>query len=234
MPATTWDQGWSEGAWGFNGWDGISPAYELPGVSGTGAVGAVVLRIDSNVTVDGVEGIGQIGGFIPQFDNVVIPDALPVVGTGEVGTVGLSVGKVVFVNGVKASGVIGSSIPELTYEVTGVEAVGDVGDVGIFPLSGVAGFGAVNDVSFLINSNIDVNGVEGTGSAGVAIPTPQAVVTGVSGVGAVSGVAIQIDDGKLVTGVQGVGAVGEVQFRKWSQISTFQNPNWSYIDQEAA
>ena len=59
MPATTYNKGWSEGAWGYNGWSGIAPAYLVDGVAGTGAVGDASFVFITNVT--GVEGTGAVG-----------------------------------------------------------------------------------------------------------------------------------------------------------------------------
>lgn len=63
MGATTYTKGWSEGAWGINGWSGIAPAYSIDaGVQGTASVGTIALRINSNVTPEGVTATVFIGG----------------------------------------------------------------------------------------------------------------------------------------------------------------------------
>ena len=59
MAATTWDQGWGDGAWGYNAWSGVSPAYAVDGVSGTAAVGAPAVLINSNITVNVSNGQAQ-------------------------------------------------------------------------------------------------------------------------------------------------------------------------------
>lgn len=83
MPATTYNKGWSEGAWGYNGWSGIAPAYLVDGVEGTGAVGTVGLRIDDTEIPTGVEGIGSVGTTTPAISYVVSG----VSAIGEIGTV---------------------------------------------------------------------------------------------------------------------------------------------------
>ncbi len=69
MAATTWNQGWGEGAWGYNAWSGVSPAYAVDGVSGTGAVGTVSILINSNYEVTGVAGTGAVGTVALRVDD---------------------------------------------------------------------------------------------------------------------------------------------------------------------
>ena len=85
MPATTYNKGWSEGAWGYNGWGGIAPAYIVDGVAGTGAVGTVSFRVDDVVIPTGVQGTGAITAPTP----LVVFTAIGVSAMGAVGTVNI-------------------------------------------------------------------------------------------------------------------------------------------------
>lgn len=86
MGATTYNKGWGEGAWGFNGFGGIAPAYAIDdGVAGTGAVGTVALVYDSNIPVSGVEGTGAVGAAGIAVSETITPAG--VTATGFVGLV---------------------------------------------------------------------------------------------------------------------------------------------------
>jgi hypothetical protein len=61
VSATTYNKGFGEGAWGFNGFGGIAPAYEVDGVAGTGSVGNVALVYITSVVPTGVQGTGDVG-----------------------------------------------------------------------------------------------------------------------------------------------------------------------------
>ena len=71
MPATTYNKGWSEGAWGYNGWGGIAPAYIVDGVAGTGAVGTVVVKVNETIAVTGVSGTGSVGTVAVKISETV-------------------------------------------------------------------------------------------------------------------------------------------------------------------
>lgn len=83
MAATTWNQGWGEGAWGYNAWSGVSPAYEVDGVSGAGDVGSVLIRIDDTIPAVGVAGTSTLGTITIRVTSA----AVGVVGTGALGVV---------------------------------------------------------------------------------------------------------------------------------------------------
>ena len=331
---STYTLGWGGGGWGINGWSGIAPAYEVTGVSATGAVGTVFIQVTAlpvgveatgavdNVTtlvapsisgvqapanvgtvvakpirlvpvagveatgsvsppdnyflahpVIGVQGVAEVGGFIVQVNDIVVPDALPIVATAEVGTVQfainyaatgvqgtasvepilvavqpefvgvegiVSVGTVatavnetVLLDGVEATGAVNSDGFLIVYTPTGVSATTNVGTVTptvIHAHDSEEGFGAVGDVSFVINSNIAITGVEATGSVGDITARITFVVTGVQGIGAVGTVEIEVDDGVIVDGVYGIGAIGTVKFGGWTSVDDFQNPNWVPVD----
>ena len=131
MAATTWDQGWGGGAWGYNTWSGISPAYAITdGVSATGAVGSVFIvvteipvgvvgtgavenvnvSISDTTTVTGVVGTGAVDGFIVT---AVIQNPVGVSGSGTVNNVVASVSETIVLTGVQGVGEVGGFIVQV-------------------------------------------------------------------------------------------------------------------------
>ena len=106
MSATTYNKGWSEGAWGYNGWSGIAPAYVVDGVSGTGDVGSVTILVIRVVYVDGVEGSGLVNAVVTQANSNVFPTGISA--SGAVGTVSTQTNDVVIPTGVSATGAVGT------------------------------------------------------------------------------------------------------------------------------
>jgi hypothetical protein len=102
MSATTYNKGFGEGAWGFNGFGGIAPAYEVDGVAGTGAVGTVALVYSTSVIPTGVQG------------------------TGDVGTTTVSLSDSVVVTGVTGTGSVGTAALQIAVVATGVDGTGDM------------------------------------------------------------------------------------------------------------
>lgn len=124
-------------------------------------------------------------------DYFYVKDIAYVASTGDV---------TVPVTGVEATGAVGTvGIPNVGVSVTGVSATGDVGTVTvaiqtgtIVPVTGVSATGQVGAVSVVGTANVSLTGVSATGAVGTVV-----VVEG-------TGVTAN------VTGVQATGAVGTV------------------------
>jgi len=121
-------------------------------------------------------------------------------------------------------GTVPVSALDSTFSVTGYNVPQDT------YVTGVAGTGAVGDVTTFYGVAVEVTGVAGTGSVSGITPTPIKIPTGVLGTGFVNNVVVKIDDNVVVTGVQGTGAVGTVVFGGWTVIDDSQNPAWTVID----
>lgn len=193
----------------------------------TGAVGTVDFAI--NYTTTGVQGTASVEPILVA----VQPEFFGVEGTASVGTVATAVNSTVELTGLEATGAVNSDGFLIVYTPTGVLATANTSTVTptvIHAHDSEEGFGAVGDVSFVINSNIAITGVEATGSVGDITARITFVVTGVQGIGAVGTVDIEVDDGVIVDGVYGIGAIGTVKFGGWTSVDDFQNPNWVPVD----
>ena len=106
---------------------------------------------------------------------------------------------------------------DITVDVTGVQASGEVGTESVIGkantnVTGVQASGEVGTVSVAQPIDVNVTGVEATGAVGsvdVSIPT-QVSITGVEATGAVGTVAVNSDANIAVTGVLGTTELGDV------------------------
>ena len=184
--------------------------FDVTGVSGSGAIGTVVVSDNEDVTVSGVAGAGAVGSEALEMDVTQVglagagaigaateitnePHPTGVAGSGAIGTSSFFITTDAPVSGVGGTGAVGSEVPEI-----------DVAE------TGVSGTGAVGNESF--ETEINEAGVGGTGAIGTEIPEVELSQTGVSGDGESEGFGVSGNGNVqlLVTGISGIGSTGSV------------------------
>ena len=206
--------------------------FDVTGVSGTGAVGTVIISDNEDVSVTGVAGTGATGTEIIRLEatpsgvagtgaigtSTLETDAQPAAqaGTGAVGTVTLKITIDAVVTGVAGTGAVGNEVGEADIGATGLAGTGAVGNEGpesVINETGVAGTGAVEGFGVDGNGNVQlivtgISGIGSTGTTGNEVSVAEIIETGVSGTGAVGTATAQIDLG-WGEGAWGTGPWGE-------------------------
>lgn len=134
---------------------------------------------------------------------------------------------------------------DVTVNVTGVSATGQVGDVvvaidALADVTGISATGELGDVTFIGSAVSDATGVSATGSVGsvVVIPSVEVLVTGLSASSAVGSVSIIISEIVELTGVFATGQVTGVlvwgpitpsQTAGYAAVAPSQNPGYSPV-----
>ena len=143
--------GWGDGTWG-NG-------EAVP--SATGAVGAVSVTADANVSVTGVAGTGAVGSVSVSANADV--DVSGVSGTGTLGSVTVTGEANVSPTGVAGTGTLGSVTvsADASTSVTGVEGTGTLGSVSVtgtatVSVTGVAGTTGLGSVTTITSNTIEL------------------------------------------------------------------------------
>jgi len=183
--------------------------FDVTGVSGTGAIGTVIVSDNEDVAVTGLAGTGAIGTEAFALD-AVPPSA---VGTGAIG---IEIPEVELAEtGVAGTGALGALTFFITTDapVSGTAGTGAIGSELIeteIPELGVAGTGAIGSETF--ETFLTPSAAVGTGAIGTEVPEVELSETGVAGTGAVAGFGISGDGNiqLLVTGISGIGATGAV------------------------
>ena len=159
---------------------------------------------------------------------------------------------VVALTGVQASGAVGAVVytPLVTVAITWVEAVGAVGNViesSEVGLSGVQAAGEPGSIGVL-GVEAGIQGVAATGSVGTVTTGREIALTGVEASGAVGDVTETnnpTEDGVVaigsvgsvgssrtvaITGVQARGQVGTMDYFYWTTIDDSETPNWQNVE----
>lgn len=206
----------------------------LTGVSGTGAVQGVDIRVDDLIPMPSVSAVGTVGDVDAKwiYDRTVYLDgwgsinwggggwgngSISVQGTANVGTVTVAVSEVQIPTGVEATGAVGDVAIEVddSFILNGVEGTGAVGTctpfVNYVP-SGEHGTGEIGGFQVQVDDIFvpDTDNLEGVGAIGTVFiyVFKQVLVTGVEGTGAVNDANYLVD--KALTGVDATGAVQDV------------------------
>jgi len=176
-----------------------TPTFTLSGNQATGSVGSLLTAIDTGLL--GVSASGNVG-------SVNVSTTVPVSGNEATGAVGsvtyeAETGSTVALSGVSASAAVGSLTPQSVVQLSGVQAVSDLG---VFGLSK--------------SGSAQITGVEATSTAGSVGPE---IATALSGINATSDIGTLSAERTIqISTVSADGLVGDFSTARTVGISGVQ------------
>jgi hypothetical protein len=173
----------------------------IAGVASVGHVGALSVQVDCDVFVDVTQGdiegttiLGEIGHAGVQ--NITMATLTGLAATGQLGSPTASPEQNVIIHMLPMTLELGTLLWQNTYTVSGVQAVGAVGNIG-FTLRdttpSVSGSGVLGSIGLFIDSNVAVAGVLALGAVGqIHVESSTAMADSVVGYGHVGAVTFGI------------------------------------------